>query len=123
MGEIVDLTINIGKELHVTEEKVIQLDVDQAVWLATFLRYHPDVVSCWTQSKGTKMFVIVHLDDGSGVTGPFDSEIEANYYCRAVYSRSLEDMVEDGDVMLEELKAPSAEENEMIEQMLANVGA
>lgn len=123
MGEIVDLTINIGKELRVTEKKVIQLDVDQAVWLATFLRYHPDVVSCWTQSKGSKMFVVVHLDDGCGVTGPFDSEIEADHYCRAVYSTPLEDMIESGDVAFEELKAPSNEENEMIEQMLANVGA
>ncbi len=69
------------------------------------------------------MFVVVHLDDGCGVTGPFDSEIEADHYCRAVYSTSLENMVEAGDIVFEEIQSPTSEENEMIEQMLANVGA
>jgi hypothetical protein len=69
------------------------------------------------------MFVIVHLDDGCGVTGPFDSEIEANHYCQAVYSTPLQEFIESGDMAFEELKAPTDEENDMIEYMLANVGA
>ncbi len=65
------------------------------------------------------MFVIVH-HDGDGVTGPFESEAEADNYCQAVFSSSLQDFIESGDMMFEELTPLTDQENQMIENMLAN---
>ncbi len=65
------------------------------------------------------MWVIVH-PDGDGVTGPFETEKEADNYCQAVFSASLQDFIESGDMRFEEIEPLTAEENEMVEHMLAN---
>ena len=47
-ANMVNLTINCIQGVEERQE-VIRVPRDTGIFLATFLRHHPDIVSCWTE--------------------------------------------------------------------------